>query len=107
VLDVGGSVGTIREFLDTNVNYMSVDPHFGSFREISEAKIEAYSFLKVDCNFVSGMAEFMPITTVSIDWVHMRSMLDHAQVPDLTLIEARRVQKGNGRMTFSKKSENS
>ena len=67
-------------------------------REISEAKIEANSCLKVDCNFVSGMAEFMPITCLSVGWVHMRLMLDHVQVPDLALIYARRVQKGKGRL---------
>jgi ubiquinone/menaquinone biosynthesis C-methylase UbiE len=98
VLDVGGGVGTIREFLDSAVNYMSVDPHIGCFREIPQAKIDAYSCLKEGCNFISGMAEFLPITSTSFDWVHMRSMLDHVQVPDLALIEARRVLKENGRL---------
>jgi len=98
VLDVGGGVGTIREFLNSSVNYVSVDPHIGCFREISEVKIEAYSCLAVDCNFVAGMAEFLPVISSSFDWVHMRSMLDHVQVPDLALIEARKVMKTNGRL---------
>ena len=98
VLDVGGGVGTIREFLDSAVNYMSVDPHIGCFSEIPQAKIDAYSCLKENCNFISGMAEFLPITSTSFDWVHMRSMLDHVQVPDLALIEVRRVLKENGRL---------
>lgn len=98
VLDVGGGVGTIREFLDPTVNYMSVDPHISVFREISEAKLKAYFCLKEDCNFISGMAEFLPVTSSSFDWVHMRSMLDHVQIPDLALIEARRVLKENGRL---------
>lgn len=98
VLDVGGGVGTIREFLDPTVNYLSVDPYIYGFREISEAKIEAYQCLKEDCNFIAGMSEFLPITSSSFDWVHMRSMLDHVQIPDLALIEARRVLKENGRL---------
>lgn len=98
VLDVGGGVGTIREFLDPTVNYISVDPHISCFSEISEAKREAYYCLKKDCNFISGMAEFLPVTSSTFDWVHMRSMLDHVQVPDLALIEARRVLKENGRL---------
>jgi SAM-dependent methyltransferase len=98
VLDVGGGVGTLREFLDPSVNFLSVDPHINCFSEIPVGKIDAYSCLKVDCNFVAGMAEFLPIATQSFEWVHMRSMLDHVQVPDLALIEARRVLKGNGRL---------
>ena len=98
VLDVGGGVGTLREFLDPAVNFMSVDPHINCFSEIPAGKIEAYSCLKEDCNFISGTAEFLPITTQSFEWVHMRSMLDHVQIPDLALMEARRVLKENGRL---------
>ena len=98
VLDVGGGVGTLREFLDSTVNYMSVDPHINCFREIPVAKTETYSCLREDCNFIAGVAEFLPITSSSFDWVHMRSMLDHVQIPDLALIEARRVLKENGRL---------
>ena len=42
------------------------------------------------------MAEFQPFLNESFDWVHMRSMLDHVQVPDLALLEALRVLKNNG-----------
>ena len=98
VLDVGGGVGTLREFLDPTVDFVSVDPHINCFNEIPAGKMEAYACLKEECNFIPGTAEFLPITTESFDWVHMRSMLDHVQVPDLALIEARRVLKGNGRL---------
>lgn len=98
VLDVGGGVGTLREFLEPEVNYLSVDPYLDCFSEIPDAKIEAYACLKVNCNFVAGSAEFLPIISSSFDWVHMRSMLDHVQVPDLALIEARRVLKDDGRL---------
>lgn len=98
VLDVGGLVGTLREFLDPTVNFVSVDPHINCFSEIPAGKIEAYACLKENCNFISGTAEFLPITTQSFEWVHMRSMLDHVQIPDLALLEARRVLKENGRL---------
>ena len=36
---------------------------------------------------------------MSVDTVHMRSMLDHVQVPDLAILEAHRVLKKNGQLT--------
>jgi len=54
--------------------------------------------LTKDCNFISGTAEFLPVATQSFEWVHMRSMLDHVQIPDLALMEARRALKENGRL---------
>ena len=42
------------------------------------------------------MAEFLPFKEKSFNWVHMRSMLDHVQVPDLALKEAKRVLKDDG-----------
>lgn len=96
VLDVGGGAGTLREFLSEDVRYVSIDPFHRALHDIPQAKAEAYSCLRSPCNFVAAMAEFLPFVEESFDWVHMRSMLDHVQVPDLAMLEAGRVLKPGG-----------
>lgn len=96
ILDVGGGTGTVREFLDRDARYISVDPFIDAVFKIPKAKIEAYKCLNEKFNFVGSLAEFIPFRSKSFDWVHMRSMLDHVQVPDLALKEAYRVLKPNG-----------
>ena len=59
---------------------------------------EAYNCLGEPLNFVAGHAEFLPIQSSSMQTVHMRSMLDHVQIVDLCLIEARRVLKPGGEL---------
>ena len=98
ILDVGGGAGTVREFLPPDVNFVSVDPFVEVLASQPQAKREAYSCLQRPLNFVCGFAEFLPFQENSFDWVHMRSMLDHVQIPDLALIEARRVLKTNGKL---------
>ena len=98
VLDVGGGVGTLREFLSDSVLYLSVDPYLAGPYEIPKPKVDAYSCLRTHLNFIGGVAEFLPVTSEEFDFVHMRSMLDHVQVPDLVLLEARRVLKPDGRL---------
>ena len=98
VLDVGGGVGTVREFLSEHIKFVSVDPYVSCLHEIPRAKIEAYSCLSRHLNFIGALAEFLPFIVSQFDWVHMRSMLDHVQVPDLALIEAHRVLKNDGNL---------
>ena len=98
VLDVGGGAGTLREFLSKNVRYISLDPFLNVFKSIPLAKMEAYTCLNKKINFICGVAEFLPFKENSFNWIHMRSMLDHVQLPDLALIEARRVLKKNGKI---------
>jgi len=50
----------------------------------------AYPCLDQHLNFIAACAEFLPLQSNSFDWVHMRSMLDHVQSPDLALMEAHR-----------------
>lgn len=96
ILDVGGGVGTLREFIPASCNYVSVDPYLSAPTKIPSSKFHAYSCLSRPLNFVGGCAEFLPFQNEKFDWVHMRSMLDHVQSPDLALIEARRVLKPGG-----------
>lgn len=96
ILDVGGLTGTVREFLDSDTRYISVDPFIDAIFKIPKSKLDAYKCLNNNFNFVGSTAEFIPFLTESFDWVHMRSMLDHVQVPDLALKEAYRVLKPKG-----------
>ncbi|MDD5675861.1 MAG: class I SAM-dependent methyltransferase, partial [Chitinivibrionales bacterium] len=48
-------------------------------------------------NFIAVTAELLPSMADSFDWVHMRPRVAHVQVPDLTLLKARRVLKPKGK----------
>ena len=98
IVDVGGSVGTLREFIKTNSNFVSIDPHQDPLSTLTKEKIEAYTCLKKPLNYIKACAEFLPIISSSVDTVHMRSMLDHVQIPDLALIEAHRILKKSGKL---------
>ena len=98
VLDVGGGVGTVRQFLEEDTKFVSVDPFVSVLKTITPERIEAYTCLERPLNFLSAMAEFLPFTRESFDWVHMRSMLDHVQVPDLVMNEVHRVLVPGGRV---------
>jgi len=98
ILDVGGGAGTVREFLPQDVKFVSIDPYLSCLHEIPRPKAEAYSCLARRLNFIGAVAEFLPFIGAQFDWVHMRSMLDHVQVPDLALLEAHRVLKDDGHL---------
>jgi ubiquinone/menaquinone biosynthesis C-methylase UbiE len=98
ILDVGGGVGTLRDFLKSNDKYLCIDPHYKSLKKIPIKKKIIYKSLEQEFNFIVAFAEFLPIKNESFDYVHMRSMLDHVQIPDLVIIEAFRVLKNNGKL---------
>ena len=98
ILDIGGGVGTLREFLKPSDKYICIDPHYNSIKYIPNEKLKVYKCLKKKFNFIVGFAEFLPFKYSTFDFVHMRSMLDHVQVPDLAILEARRVLKKNGKL---------
>lgn len=96
ILDCGGGAGTIREFLPDDVEFISTDPWLQAPVANSMARKNAYRCLSQSLNVIGATAEFQPFISDSFDWVHMRSMLDHVQVVDLVLLEARRVLKPGG-----------
>jgi ubiquinone/menaquinone biosynthesis C-methylase UbiE len=97
-LDVGGSKGTLRAFLDTNQKYISCDPNLNVFDKISERSnlIKTYPFLLEPVNFLSCDAEFLPFKSCFFQTVHLRSVIDHVLNPELALNEAYRVLENNG-----------
>ena len=100
VLDVGGGAGTVRHFLPRETEFVSVDPFIDYRKGLDPKKLQAYPCLREPLNFIAACAEFLPFQFGSFDWVHMRSMLDHVQSPDLALIEARRVLRPDGRLVI-------
>lgn len=91
ILDVGGAAGSLRQFLSPNTKYVSIDSNLKAPLNVSSQMAEAYTCLRNDFSFLAAMAEFLPFREKSFDFVHMRSMLDHVQIPDLAIIEAHRV----------------
>ena len=98
ILDVGGHIGTLREFLTNNQKYISIDPFIGCLEYISEGKYNAYKCLKNHLNFVYANAEMLPFKSNSFDYVHMRSVIDHFLDVDLSLKEAHRVLNKDGKI---------
>ncbi|HZP68394.1 MAG TPA: class I SAM-dependent methyltransferase [Pseudolabrys sp.] len=98
VLDVGGGAGTLRHFLPPGAEYISIDPFADCLQHVTPAMRDAYACLSEPLNFISACAEFLPFQPASFDCVHMRSVIDHFQSPDLALFEARRVLKPNGKL---------
>jgi len=98
ILDCGGGAGTVREFLPQDTEFVSTDPWLAAPFTSSAARKQAYRCLSQPLAFIAATAEFQPFLAESFDWVHMRSMLDHVQVPDLALLEAWRVLKPGGRV---------
>jgi ubiquinone/menaquinone biosynthesis C-methylase UbiE len=88
----------VREFLADDVEFVSTDPWLQAPVANSTTRKAAYTCLNRPLNFIGATAEFQPFTAESFDWVHMRSMLDHVQVVDLALLEAKRVLKPGGRV---------
>ncbi len=99
-LDVGGHQGRLRAFLSPGQEYVILDPYLRVFRGIDKQPrlVEAYPFLKDPVNFICGMAEYLPFRSNSFDTVHMRSVLDHFQNPELALWEAYRVLRDKGQL---------
>lgn len=98
ILDVGGHIGTLREFLTNEQKYISIDPFIGCLEYISEGKYNAYKCLKNHLNFVYANAEMLPFKSNSFDYVHMRSVIDHFLDINLSLKEANRVLVSEGKI---------
>jgi SAM-dependent methyltransferase len=100
LLDVGGSKGTLRHFLNPNVKYLVVDPQIDAFEglELQPGLLQTYPFLAEPCNFLAGFAEQLPLSSRQFDFVHMRSVLDHCYNPQLAIKEAFRVLKEDGKL---------
>lgn len=58
ILDVGGGVGTVREFLPQTIQFVSIYPYIKAPQAIQSARREAYECLSRPLNFIAATAEF-------------------------------------------------
>lgn len=100
VLDVGGHQGRLRAFLKPQQEYLIVDPFLDVFKGIEDQTglLRTYPFLIDPVNFVAALAEHLPVASCTFDTVHMRSVVDHFQSPELALREAYRVLREQGQL---------
>jgi len=99
-LDVGGGVGRLRAFLPAKERYLCCDPWVTLFEGLSgrQGLLSAYPFVLEPMNFLCCEAEFLPLRSLCVATVHMRSVLDHFWNPELALSEAYRVLEKDGRL---------
>ena len=98
-LDVGGSDGRLRQFLrpSPDLYYVSIDPHLDARESsYSAGRLKVYPVLADPCSFICGMAEHLPFTHNSVDFMRMNSVLDHLWDPYLGMREMVRVLKPGG-----------
>ena len=98
ILDVGGHIGTLREFINKDDYYVSIDPFIDCLSFVSPEKFHAYKCLDNNFNFVYANAEQLPFKSRSFDYVHMRSVIDHFLDINLSLKEANRVLVKDGKI---------
>jgi len=99
-IDVGGFQGRIREYMDKDQLYLSVDPMLNVFDGIEDSPnlIKYFPCVLQKVNFLCGYGEYLPIKSESLDTVHMRSCIDHMFLPELAILEAYRVLRNGGQI---------
>lgn len=101
-LDVGGHQGRLRAFLSANQEYIVIDPFIDAFDSIEDQAnlLKTYPFLRDPANFLCAVAEHVPFQENSFDTVHMRSVVDHFESPNLAMCEAYRVLRSGGELVI-------
>lgn len=99
VLDVGGQLGHIRKYMDSDQEYCSIDPFIEVHMKAKDrANLFANYPLSTPLNFIGGYAEFLPFKDGSFDTINMRSCIDHFCIPEIALLEAYRVLTCGGKL---------
>jgi len=99
VLDVGGNLGNIRKYMTEKQEHCSIDPFIDVYK-LAKGRGNLFKNypLEQPLNFIAGYAEFLPFETSTFQTVNMRSCIDHFFNPELSLFEANRVLKENGKL---------
>ena len=97
VLEIGGGGGEHLKYVSNfpRKNYIILDP-----RETSKPTVRKLKKLSSTIKFVSGVAEDIPFPNCYFDRVVSSCVLAHLDDPLASLLECRRVTKGNGTLSF-------
>lgn len=97
VLDVGGGLGVVRDYLPRRCTYVNVEPSL-SWRGSQWKKMATwFPCLERNACFVRGVAEYLPLAADRVDAVTAFWSLNHARDPGRVFREIGRVLKPGGR----------
>ncbi|MEH2436127.1 MAG: methyltransferase domain-containing protein [Nostoc sp.] len=98
ILDVGGGIGVPRNYLNSNNNYIVIDPSIEWLRIDWSSLLDRFPYLESKPNFVRGIGECLPFPSESFDAVLSFWSLNHASDPKLVMSEVARVLRPGGRV---------
>jgi ubiquinone/menaquinone biosynthesis C-methylase UbiE len=97
VLDVGGGIGIVREYLPQGTHYTVIDPSLEWLNTEWASLADRFPSLKTTPRFVRGIGEYLPFPAQSFDAVLSFWSLNHVSYPEQVFNEANRVLRSGGR----------
>lgn len=97
VLDVGGGIGVVREYLPRSTRYTVIDPSLDWLEDGWASLAERFPSLETKPRFVRGVGEHLPFPAQAFDAVLAFWSLNHASDPGLVFSEVHRVLRPGGR----------
>ena len=97
ILDVGGGVGVVREYLPRDAQYTVIDPSLDWLGAEWTSLAERFPSLKTKPPFVRGIGEYLPFPDKAFDVALAFWSLNHANDPEQVFYEVYRVLQPGGR----------
>jgi SAM-dependent methyltransferase len=97
ILDVGGGIGIVRDYLPHDAQYIVIDPSLNWLEAEWTSLAEHFPSLGTKPRFIRGIGEYLPFPAQAFDAVLALWSLNHASDPDLVFGEAHRVLRPGGR----------
>jgi SAM-dependent methyltransferase len=97
VLDVGGGIGIVREYLPQSTQYTVIDPSLDWLETEWSNLADRFPSLKAPPRFVRGVGEYLPFRARVFDAVLAFWSLNHVSYPERVMDEAHRVLRPGGR----------